>query len=310
MSTRHCAFISSRACPVDVEEIPLDVCRLCIEAWKTSAEIQNLTGANVVGPTLMVPVGQQPIPVMPGMPVSQPVSSPAPSAPAPVSEPFTFAPRSLGVNDTSDETQEILHNLDVAFINDRISADEYVEQRRNIVNQIATKKDTKKPTLLAKATQDGYLDPEDSMPAGPPDDYFKVVDLNNERDLFRKYKKPLPLMLIERREGRIGITKFLEDWVVPKSINRTNIESVYDLYDELRENQEKIILQFNGTKLGILGKKNNKVLCFVLENDQKVEDYSEELVHISELLETSNDFDDLRKSLPEEMLKTKDLSFN
>jgi hypothetical protein len=293
---------------VDVEEIPLDVCRLCIEAWKTSAEIQSLTGANVVGPTLMIPVGQQPIPVMPGIPASQPVSSP--SAPAPVSEPFTFAPSSLGVNDTSDETQEILHNLDVAFINDRISADEYVEQRRNIVNQIATQKDTSKPTLLAKATQDGYLDPEDSMPAGPPSDYFKVIDLNNERDLLRKYKKPLPLMLIERRDGRIGITKFLEDWVVPKSINRTNIESVYDLYDELRENQEKIILQFNGTKLGILGKKNNKILCFVLENDQKIEDYSEELVRISELLETSNDFDDLRKSLPEEMLKTKDLSIN
>jgi hypothetical protein len=59
-----------------------------------------------------------------------------------------------------------------------------------------------------------------------------------------------------------------------------------------------------------LGKKNNKILCFVLENDQKIEDYSEELVRISELLETSNDFDDLRKSLPEEMLKTKDLSIN
>ena len=318
--TRHCAFIASRACPVDVEEIPLDVCRLCIEAWKTSAEIQSLTGANVVGPTLMVPVGQQPIPVMPTMPSmsgSQPfaTSSTAPGAPSfapsgPVSEPLTLIPQGLGSDGVSNETQDMLHNLDVAFINDRISAEEYVEQRRGIVNQLASQKDAETPTLLAKATQEGYLDPEDSMPAGPPDDYFKVVNLDDDSYFARGYKEPLPLMLIERKLGKLGITKYPEDWSVPKSINRSNLESVYDLYDELRENQEKVILQFNGTKLGLLGKKNNKILCFVLEGNNRVEDYHEELLKISDLLERSNDLDDFMRELPEAMSETKDLSFN
>jgi len=307
--TRRCAFISTRACPIDVDEIPLDVCKLCLDAWKTSAEIQGLTGANVLGPTLMVPVGQQPIPVMPGIPTSQPTTPSEPSVNTPPSQPLTLMPSGLGNGGTQDETQEILHNLDVDFINDRITAEEYVERRRTIVNQLATEKDTVKPTLLAKATQDGYLDPEDSMPAGPPDDYFKMLDLDMERDL-RGYHNPLPLILIEKRMGKIGITKYPEDWSVPKSINRSNLESVYDLYDELRENQEKIILQFNGTKLGLLGKRNNKILCFVLNGDEKIENYHEELAKVSDLLETSNDFDDFMKSLPEAMSKTKDLSFN
>ncbi|MCW4013519.1 MAG: hypothetical protein NWF07_11085 [Candidatus Bathyarchaeota archaeon] len=307
--TRKCAFISSRACPIDVEEIPLDVCKLCIDAWKTSAEIQSLTGANVLGPTLMVPVGQQPIPVMPGIPSLHPESSSGPAVSAPPSKPLTLIPSGIGGGAEQDETQNMLHRLDVDFINDKITADEYVEQRRAIVNQLATEKDTKKPTLLAKATQDGYLEPEDSMPAGPPEDYFKVIDLNLERDI-RGYHNALPLILIERRMGKIGIKKYPENWSVPKSINRSNLESVYDLYDELRENQEKIILQFNGTKLGILGKKNNKILCFVIGSDEKVETYHDELAKISDLLETSNDFDDFMKTLPEAMSKTKDLSFN
>ncbi len=308
--TRHCAFISSRACPVDVEEIPLDVCRLCIEAWKTSAEIQSLTGANVLGPTLMVPVGQQPIPVMPTIPGSPSISAPSSVPSGPVSRPLTLIPQGIGGDEVSNETQNMLHNLDVAFINDRISAEEYVDQRRGIVNQLASQKDTKKPTLLAKATQDGYLEPEDSMPAGPPDNYFKVININNDQEFIQGYKQPLPLMLIERKMGKIGITKYPEEWIVPKSINRANLGSIYNLYDELRENQEKVILQFNGTKLGILGKKNNKLLCFVLEGDDRVEAYHEELLKISDLLERSNDFDDFMKELPEALSKTKDLSFN
>jgi len=307
--TRKCAFISSRACPIDVEEIPLDVCKLCIDAWKTSAEIQSLTGADVLGPTLMLPVGGQPIPVMPGVPSHQPESPSGPSVSAPPSKPLTIIPGGIGSSTASDRTQETLHRLDVDFINDKITADEYVEQRRSIVNQLATEKDTKKPSLLAKATQDGFLEPEDSMPAGPPDDYYKVIDFDIERKL-QGYHDTLPLILIDNKLGKIAIKKYPETWSVPNSINRSNLESVYELYDELRENQEKIILQFNGTKLGILGKKNNKILCFVLESDEKVETYHEELEKISDLLETSNDFDDLMKNLPEAMSKTKDLSFN
>ena len=57
MSSRQCAFIKAKSCPIDVDEIPLDVCKLCIDAWKTSAEIQTLTGANLLGPPIMDQVG-------------------------------------------------------------------------------------------------------------------------------------------------------------------------------------------------------------------------------------------------------------
>ncbi|MEM2685837.1 MAG: hypothetical protein QXM01_02015 [Candidatus Bathyarchaeia archaeon] len=34
---RRCLFVKSRECLVDADEIPLEVCRLCIEAWKIQA---------------------------------------------------------------------------------------------------------------------------------------------------------------------------------------------------------------------------------------------------------------------------------
>ncbi len=296
MSKRRCAFIQARACPIDVDEIPLDVCRLCIDAWKTSAEIQTLTGANILGPTIIVPTGPQALQMVPHRQTRPPdFASP--------SEPFTLIPKIEGGTDPH-ETQDHLYRLDNDFMMDRISADEYVEQRRQIVSQLSDQIDTKKPSLLAQATADGILKPEDSMPAGPPDDYFEVIDLNKNKDLLQKHKI-LPIMLIERTNGRMRVTKYPEDWILPKNLNRTNLESIYDLYDELRESQEKILLQFNGTKLGILGKKNDKLLCMILEGDEKLEDYKDQINLITDLLESKNDFVDFIKALPEALGRKK-----
>ena len=112
-------------------------------------------------------------------------------------------------------------------------------------------------------------------------------------------------MLIERKGEKMGITKYPEDWTPPKNLNRTNLGSIYDLYDELRESQEKILLQFNGTKIGILGKKNDKLLCMILEDDEKLEDYKDQISLITDLLESKNDFVDFIKALPEAMGKKK-----
>ena len=298
--TRQCAFIKARACPIDVDEIPLDVCKLCIDAWKTSAEIQTLTGANLLGPTITVPAGPQALQVVsPGQSGRPDFSIPS----EPSAEPFTLIPN-IEPEADPHETQEQLYRLDNDFMMDRISAEEYVEQRRQIVGQLADQMDSKKPSLLAKATADGILKPEDSMPAGPPDDYFEVVDLNKNRDLLQKHKI-IPIMLIERRDGKMGVTRYPEDWTPPKNLTRTNLESIYDLYDELRESQEKILLQFNGTKLGILGKKKDKLLCMVLEDDEKLEDYKDQIGLITDLLESKNDFTDFINALPEALGKKK-----
>jgi len=302
LSTRQCAFIQARACPIDVDEIPLDVCKLCIDAWKTSAEIQSLTGANILGPTIMVPTGPQALQMIPTTP------SPRGTTPPEIT-PLTLIP-SIDAEKQNAESQEILFKLDNDFINDRISADEYVTKRREIVNQLMVQKDGKKPTMLKKATIEGYLNPEDSMPAGPPRDKFRVINLDETPEMLRGYKKSLPLMIIERKRGKIGVTKYPEDWKPPSGLNRTNLESIFDLYEQLGESEEKLLLQFNGTKLGLLGKKSNRVLCVVLEGDEKIEDYTEEINALTDLLENTLDFEDFLRELPEVMNKAKDLSFN
>ncbi len=298
MSTRQCAFIQARACPIDVDEIPLDVCRLCIDAWKTSAEIQTLTGANILGPTIMIPTGPMALQMIPTAPTPQ-------HAPQPQMQPLTLMPKGEG-----SDSQKILYNLDNDFINDKITADEYVSRRKEIVNQLLVQKDEKNPTMLMKATTDGYLTPEDSMPAGPPRDTYRVINLDENPEMLQGYKKLLPLLIIERKRGKLGITKYPDDWKPPSSLNRSNLESIYNLYDQLREDEEKLLLQFNGTKLGLLGKKNNRILCMVLEGNDKIEDYTEEINSLTDLLKNTIDFDDFLKALPEAMNKAKDLSFN
>jgi len=38
---RMCLFVPERPCDIDVDEIPLEVCKLCLEAWKV--HVSNLT---------------------------------------------------------------------------------------------------------------------------------------------------------------------------------------------------------------------------------------------------------------------------
>jgi hypothetical protein len=289
-----------------VDEIPLDVCKLCIDAWKTSAEIQTLTGADILSPTIMVPTGPQALQMIPGAPSRQPVHEPLSE---PKIEPLMLVPN-IGEDAESKEIQDRLYNLDNDFINDRITADEYVAQRRQVVNQLVEQKDSKKPTLLSKATSDGYLSPEDSMPAGPPHDEFKLIDFDKHGELLKGYDRLLSLLIIEKKRGKINITKYPKDWKPPSSLNRVNLESVYDLYDELREDQEKILLQFNDTKLGVLGKKDNRILCMVLEGDEKIEDYIDEIDQLTDMFETTSNSEEFQKALPSITKKTKDLSFN
>jgi len=39
MSERRCAFVHSRPCYGEPDNIPLDVCQLCIEAWRIDREL-------------------------------------------------------------------------------------------------------------------------------------------------------------------------------------------------------------------------------------------------------------------------------
>ena len=317
MSTRQCAFIQSKACPIDVNEIPLDVCTLCIDAWKTSAEIQTLTGANLLGPTIMVPVGvPQPMQYVPAAPVQpQPITPIAIPRPQ---QPVTQIPSAEPDTETmAEKAYEMLHSLDSQFINDKISAMDYVSMRKNLVNHLAVqrKADGEAPSFLSQATESGQLstvpDPDEVLLPPTPLNEFHVIDLDDNISVLNGFDHPsrraLPLLLIERRQGRIGVNKYPTEWKVPRSLDRNKLESIYDLYDQLREDQEKILLQFNGTKLGLLGKKNNRILCMVLESDEKIEDYAEEIRYLTQLLSETDSVEDFVSALPEALNKTKDL---
>ena len=145
----------------------------------------------------------------------------------------------------------------------------------------------------------------------PPIDEFHVINLDENMGILYEvdhpYKKILPLLLIERNKGKLGVNKYPTEWKVPKSLNMNKLESIYDLYEQLRENQEKILLQFDGTKLGLLGKKNNRILCMVLESDEKIEDYIEEISYLTKLLSDTSSVEAFIKALPKALDKTIDL---
>lgn len=272
---RRCTFIQSRACPIDVDEIPLDVCRLCIDAWKTSAEIQALTGSQVAPQTIMVqrqaPLAQQL--VMPGAVESEPVP------------PKIELPKK---SDKDTESYACLHELDSKFINDKIDADEYVRKRRAIVGQLSNVKKV-----------------------GAPSDGFTTIDLNDDLEISLEpdseiYKMLLPLVLIERKKSGFSTLRYPLDTDLPGTLTDNKIKSIYNLYERL--DKGKIVIQFDGTKLGLLGKKNNRLLCIVLEADEKLEEYDREIKHLTELFQETDDLENLVKALQKAMESTKTFS--
>lgn len=60
--------------------------------------------------------------------------------------------------------------------------------------------------------------------------------------------------------------------------------------------------------LGLLGKKNNRILCMVLKSDEKIEDYPEEIRYLTKPLSETGSFEDSVNALPKVLSKTKDLS--
>ena len=317
MSSRQCAFIKAKSCPIDVDEIPLDVCRLCIDAWKTSAEIQTLTGANLLGPTIMVPAGvPQQAPYVPMAPMR--AQSYAPAAAAVPQQPLTFVPsQEPDTGGMAREAYNMLHNLDSQFINDKLSAEEYVTMRKNLVDHLIIQRraNGEQSSFYAQATASGIIstapDPDEVLLPLASDE-FHVIDLDENMGILNgvdhPFKRVLPLLLIERNKGKLNVNKYPTEWKAPRSLDRNKLESIYDLYEQLRENQEKILLQFNGTKLGLLGKKNNRILCMVLESDEKIEDYTEEISYLTKLLSETSSIEDFINALPKALDKTKDLS--
>jgi len=111
---RACIFVPGRACPVDLDEIPLDVCRLCLEAWRVHVEsavvrpVKRELEVSVEGPG---PSGADRTRLLA-------LGSPSQPAPAP----------SLGLMSLSE--------LDKLFWEGKIDVGEYLRRRKELVNSL------------------------------------------------------------------------------------------------------------------------------------------------------------------------------
>jgi hypothetical protein len=103
--THMCVFVQGRVCRVELDEIPLEVCKLCLDAWKMSR-------GNI---TVKTPVKR----VEAEAPKAVRVEPPTPEA----SEPSIPA-----------RIRCSLSELDRLFIEDRIDVEEYIQKRKQILN--------------------------------------------------------------------------------------------------------------------------------------------------------------------------------
>jgi len=118
--TCMCVFVPGRACPVDLDEVPLDLCRLCMEAWRAHMER-----------VMIRPVRRE-------QEVS--VEGPGPSR-ADKTRPLTLGGSAQPA--LAHETltrQPSLSELDKLFWEGKIDVSEYIKRRKEAVNSLANER--------------------------------------------------------------------------------------------------------------------------------------------------------------------------
>jgi len=186
------------------------------------------------------------------------------------------------------ETYQSLHELDAMFINDGIDAEDYIKRRRELVSRLSTAKSVNLPQEALD-----LINLEEDLDAYPGEEGVS--------------KKVHPLLLIEQRKVGVKVTKMPGDLKLPPTLTDSNLRSIMGLYRNRDRGEKRMLVQFNGTKLGVLGGERNKILCAVLEADDDLSDYEEDIESLTELLSETEDFDML-KALSEAELGKKSYS--
>jgi len=120
---RRCAFVPGRVCNVEGDEIPLEVCRLCLETWRS---MSHVTVKRAAGTFEMLRAAEEakPLQAVERQPVQvqQPVErEEAVQPPTPATQPERV------------DMAEALAELDRLFAEDKISLEEYIQERKRIV---------------------------------------------------------------------------------------------------------------------------------------------------------------------------------
>ena len=111
IKAKECVFVKGWMCPVNGDEIPLEVCRLCIEARKTQATFMTVKRLEKELEEAVV------APELPELSLTPP---------SPASQPFPPKPA----------LRQQLNALDRQFENNQISLEEYIQRRKSIVEAL------------------------------------------------------------------------------------------------------------------------------------------------------------------------------
>ncbi len=123
MSERRCAFVHSRQCFVEADNIPLDVCQLCVEAWRIDREL-------TARETQYANINQVQTSRLPQLQSSNP----------PTTQAQTRTP----------DIDEKLRNLDQLFLEDSIDPQEYVKRRTSILNGLPADAKVQEPNQVTQ----------------------------------------------------------------------------------------------------------------------------------------------------------------
>jgi len=110
---KMCLFVPKRLCSLEVDEIPLDVCRLCLEAWKAYIGYVMVRRPHA---------GAEKLPPSPLQ---------APSIHEETAPPLQAEPLHAGWN-----AFESLQEIDRRFMNGELTLQEYLTKRKEAVKRL------------------------------------------------------------------------------------------------------------------------------------------------------------------------------
>jgi len=244
-----CIFRKDWLCPFDAEEIPFEVCRLCIEARKTKTAVVRSQG-------------------MAEEPLTQPAEFRLPANP-------TEAEPIISSSNSVKNLSSRLYELDRQLFEDKIGIDEYLEERRKIIDS------------LKRNMENQFVGLEEILEVGG--------------------ESKLGLILVKRGRFGVSATAYPRGLPLYKGLNRKLVESVFDLCASAKEQAENMVVKFKDVKLVKLALKHEKLMLLILKADQNPEEYEKEIGNALHELEKVGDWEKILPQLYEKNFKSKRL---
>ena len=234
-----CIFRREWWCPVEADEIPFEVCRLCIEARRTQ--------------TVMAMSRQ-------GM---------AEEPPAELFQP----PITSTKEEPAQSLSSLLSELDRRLFEGRIGMDEYLEERKRII--------------------DSHKQNGESQFIG----LEKILEVRGE--------SRLGLILVKRGKLGISATAYPQGLPLYKGLNRKLVESIFELCTSAGEQAENMLVKLKDVKLAKIALKDGKLMLLALEPNQNPEEYEEENENILHDLKKAENWEKILPQLYEKHFKSK-----